>query len=61
MTEPNWRKSTYSDKYNCVEVALTPEATAVRDSKNPCGDILNFNEQPWHTFLSAVKGGRYQR
>ncbi|MBB5155121.1 DUF397 domain-containing protein [Saccharopolyspora phatthalungensis] len=61
MTELNWRKSTYTDKYNCVEVAMTAARTAVRDSKNRDGETLNFTAQHWYTFLSAVKADQYRR
>ncbi|WP_435830244.1 DUF397 domain-containing protein [Saccharopolyspora shandongensis] len=60
MSELNWRKSTYTDNYNCVEVALTSDAAAVRDSKNPDGGILAFNAQTWHSFLSAVRTDHYR-
>ncbi|PKW12595.1 DUF397 domain-containing protein [Saccharopolyspora spinosa] len=60
MNELNWRKSTYTEKYNCVEVAMTPETTAVRDSKDPDGGILAFNIRRWHSFLSAIKADHYR-
>jgi hypothetical protein len=38
-----WRKSSFSgDTGNCVEVAVSVEAVAVRDSKNPAGPRLEF-------------------
>ncbi|WP_190821274.1 DUF397 domain-containing protein [Saccharopolyspora pogona] len=43
MSDFNWRTSTYTDKYNCVEVSLTSEATTVRDSKDPYGGTLAFS------------------
>ncbi|MEU5849553.1 DUF397 domain-containing protein [Saccharopolyspora shandongensis] len=61
MSELNWRKSTYTDNYNCVEVALASDSAAVRDSKNPDGGILAFNAQSWHSFLSAVRADHYRR
>ncbi|MBB5155122.1 DUF397 domain-containing protein [Saccharopolyspora phatthalungensis] len=60
MTELNWRKSSYTDQYNCVEVAMTPDTTAVRDSKNRDGDALAFTTQHWHSFLSAIKADHYR-
>jgi hypothetical protein len=59
MNELNWRKSTYTEKYNCVEVAVTPDSTAVRDSKDPDGGTLAFNTRRWRSFLTAVKTDRY--
>jgi hypothetical protein len=38
-----WRKSSFSgDTGNCVEVAVSAGAVAVRDSKNPTGPVLEF-------------------
>jgi hypothetical protein len=49
-----WRKSSYSGGSgtgNCVEVAASPSAVGVRDSKNVAGPILTFPVDQWHTFL----------
>lgn len=49
MSELVWRKSSRSGSvHNCVEVAMTPDATAVRDSKDPDGGTLAFNIGRWH-------------
>lgn len=41
LSTTHWRKSSRStDKANCVEVALTGSAVAVRDSKHPTGGTL---------------------
>jgi uncharacterized protein DUF397 len=51
-----WRKSSYSsDTINCVEVAPTPDAVAVRDSKDPDGPILWFGTDAWQRFVNAVR------
>ncbi|WP_433263017.1 DUF397 domain-containing protein [Actinosynnema sp. CS-041913] len=51
-----WRKSTRSsDVANCVELARTEEAAAIRDSKNPTGPTLAFTAKALTTFLTAVK------
>jgi hypothetical protein len=44
MTAPqSWRKSSFSlANGDCVEVAVTADAVAVRDSKNPAGPMLEF-------------------
>ncbi|MEV6232134.1 DUF397 domain-containing protein [Saccharopolyspora shandongensis] len=62
MNERQWRKSSHSGSvHNCVEVALSSDAAAVRDSKNPDGGILAFDARRWLSFLSAVKVDRYER
>jgi hypothetical protein len=55
-----WRKSSYSGSNggNCIEVAATPDAVAVRDSKNPHGPVLAFDPQDWQRFADQVKAGR---
>jgi hypothetical protein len=55
-----WRKSSYSggtDHGNCVEVAFTVEAVAIRDSKNPDGPHLEFPHPHW----KLLAGSRTQK
>jgi hypothetical protein len=55
-----WRKSSYSGSgNNCVEVAQTVAACAVRDSKNPDGGHLIFGAAAWAAFLTDIKRGGY--
>jgi hypothetical protein len=59
MSTPNlasltWRKSSFSDESNCVELALS----AVRDSKNP-GPILNLEGADLPGFIAAAKAGAF--
>jgi uncharacterized protein DUF397 len=51
-----WRKSSYSGGGNgdCVEVAMTSEAVAVRDSKNTDGPTLAFPTETWRDFLASA-------
>ncbi|MET9132253.1 DUF397 domain-containing protein [Streptomyces antibioticus] len=54
MESSNWRKSSYSGDQGgeCVEVADTPTAVAVRDSKNPAGPILTLGPAAFSDFIS---------
>lgn len=49
-----WFKSSYSSNEgpDCVEVASTPAAVHVRDSKVPGGPRLDFAPEAWTAFLS---------
>lgn len=52
-----WRKSSYSEAGNCVEVAIQKdgELVAVRDSKNPGGGVLFVPPQAWQSFIQMVR------
>jgi Domain of unknown function (DUF397) len=60
MSGAVWRKSTRSNaQANCVEVAETPDAVSVRDSKDPGGPVLIFTREQWRAFVEAVKDGEF--
>lgn len=61
MSDWNWRKSTRTGQYNCVEVALSPEAAAVRDSKNRAAGHFTVPAATWGFFLQDLKSGRFDR
>ncbi len=52
-----WRKSSFTggDGTNCVEVALPPEAAAVRDSKDRSGPVLVMPRESWARLLGSVR------
>ncbi|MFE5033044.1 DUF397 domain-containing protein [Streptomyces sp. NPDC056683] len=51
----NWRKSTYSgDSSNCVEIATSPAAVHIRDSKHPVGPRLKVRPPTWTHFLPSL-------
>jgi hypothetical protein len=60
MTAPEpdhiiWRTSSYSGTNGgCVEVAPTPDAVLVRDSKDRTGPALTVPTATWHAFLTTV-------
>ncbi|MEV5159037.1 DUF397 domain-containing protein [Streptomyces sp. NPDC053728] len=53
-----WRKSSYSsnDGPDCVEVAATPRAVHVRDSKDVPGPQLGFTAEAWADFVAYATG-----
>ena len=54
-----WRKSAASVQGNCVEVARDSDQVLVRDSKDPCGPVLAFNQSEWAAFTAGVKAGEF--
>lgn len=58
-----WRKSTRSSAGGpeCVEIALSPGAAGVRDSKNRTGGELGFGFAQWSRFVGTAKDGAFDR
>ncbi|MFE1103528.1 DUF397 domain-containing protein [Nocardiopsis alba] len=50
-----FRKSSYSNPNNCVEVADVPGASAVRDSQNPASGHLTFSSSEWTALLTTTR------
>jgi hypothetical protein len=55
-----WRKSSWSlANGNCIEVGrLAGKLVAVRDSKNPRGIVLRFQQAEWDAFVDGVRMGK---
>ena len=56
--ERAWFKSSHSEgqeHQTCVEVALTSEVTAVRDSKAPGAGHLTVPHPAWSALLSSLR------
>ncbi|MFI5571746.1 DUF397 domain-containing protein [Streptomyces sp. NPDC051740] len=52
-----WRKSSHSgDSSNCVEIATTPAAVLIRDSKTTSGPRLALSPTAWAAFLARTPG-----
>ncbi|MFD9391511.1 DUF397 domain-containing protein [Streptomyces sp. NPDC060000] len=54
-----WFKSSYSsgnDGNSCVELAVTPGAVHVRDSKNADGPRLALRPDAWTAFMTYASG-----
>lgn len=54
-TNLDFRKSSYSDRNNCVEVADVPSGSAVRDSQNPAAGHLEVPATEWGALLAGVR------
>ena len=57
-----WRKSTRSGAAgHCLEIAETPAAVFVRDSKDADGPMLKFDVRQWAGFIEGVQNGEFDR
>jgi hypothetical protein len=55
----SWRKAAASvNNGECVEVAHSVSAIAVRDSKMPNGPVLFYDKLDWQRFVDIVKNNR---
>lgn len=59
LTDLAWRKSSYSNPHNCVEVAQVAGGVAVRDSKNPSRAPLLFDDGEWQAFVQGAAAGEF--
>jgi hypothetical protein len=56
-----FRKSSFSNTGNCVEVAIhNSSRVAIRDSKSPGGKVLHFSASEWKAFLAGVRNGEFE-
>lgn len=54
-TDLHWFKSSYSDgEGECLEIAPTPTAIHIRDSKNPTAQALQITPTTWTEFLNSL-------
>ncbi|CAM5489222.1 DUF397 domain-containing protein [Streptomyces viridifaciens] len=62
-TNLTWVKSSYSgtEGGNCVEVASSPSAVHVRDSKDKAGPTLAFSPEAWSAFVSFASEAQAAR
>jgi len=56
----SWKKSSASTDAGCVEVRRTSSGIQVRDSKNPDGPVLEFNDIEWNAFVAGVALGEFR-
>lgn len=66
MTEPDkdigpWRKSSFSQSGDCVEVAFGQASVFVRDSKRLQRGALAFTVTEWSAFLAGAQSGEFDK
>lgn len=52
----SWKKSTFSESGQCVEVRCSTREVEVRDSLDPQGPHLRIGFTQWNEFLAWVAG-----
>jgi hypothetical protein len=57
-----WRKSPLSNPPDnqCVEVSFSSNAVGLRDSRNPDGYVLVFDQGEWEAFIGGVEAGSFR-
>jgi hypothetical protein len=56
----HWVKSSKSGADGCVEIAYRgPNVVLVRDSKDPDGAVLTFNQREWQAFIMGIEAGEF--
>lgn len=60
LSKATWRTSTRSGgNGDCVEVAITTEGVAVRDTKDRSKAPHTYTLAEWSAFISGVKDGEF--
>lgn len=54
-----WRRSSWCQNAACVEVASVDGRHLVRDSKDPDGAVLSFDETAWAAFVKRAVAGDF--
>ncbi len=58
-TSGGWRKSTFSDQSDCVEVKFSTGQVMVRNSRRPEAVPLAFPLDRWNDFISGIASGEF--
>lgn len=59
LSEFEWRRSSLCANATCVEVAVSDDQVAMRDSKDRLGSILKFDRLEWREFLAGALHGEF--
>jgi hypothetical protein len=54
-----WRKPSFCQSGECVEVAELNGMIVIRDSKDLRGRMLHYTMEEWQAFIRGIKAGEY--
>lgn len=54
-----WLRSSFCASGACIEVAKVDQSYVLRDSKDPEGPVLTFNQDEWDAFVAGVGAGEF--
>ena len=54
-----WRKSSYSQSGECVEVGQRTGMIVLRDSNKARGPVLRYTAEEWESFVRGIKAGEF--
>jgi Domain of unknown function (DUF397) len=54
-----WRKSSYCQSGECIEVSALDGVVLMRDSKDPHGSVLRYDTSEWQAFLRGIRAGEF--
>jgi hypothetical protein len=55
MSDPTWRKSSYSGEGNCVELSDQAGRVLVRDTHDRQGPVLTVSARAWREFVGQLQ------
>ncbi len=54
-----WVKSSFSNRYNCVEFRRVEGGVEVRNSKRPDEAVVSYTDSEWRAFIQGAKAGEF--
>jgi hypothetical protein len=56
----DWRRSSFCASGACIEVAKVDQSyVLLRDSKDPDGPVLTFDQDEWDAFVAGIRAGEF--
>lgn len=59
VDDSEFKTSSYTDKANCVEVAVRDDEVLVRNSKKRDQNAMTFTHDEWRAFIAGAKDGEF--